>query len=285
MLLGVMPSLTGVSPTLLPSLLQTLEDVACESVWVAEHVVVPVEYESLYPYRDTGRMYMEATDDAPDPLDWLAFAAACTKRLKLGTAMLLLPEHNPVILAKRLATVDFLSSGRLLAGVSIGWLREEYASLGVPFERRGERADEYLRAMRCLWAADVASFKGEWTQFDGVACRPRPMRAGGVPVVIGGGSRAAARRAAQYADGFFPLAGSTDALIAVIKMLGEECDRAGRDPHDVQVTTFAPGSPRELHALREVNVQRVVLPVPFANVDTLVHAIGSYRGSFGDDLG
>lgn len=283
-MLGVMPSFKQVEPQRLPTLLATVEALGCESVWIPEHVVVPVGYESVYPYNDTGRMYMDATDDAPDPLDWLAFAAGCTRDLKLGTAMVLLPEHNPVVLAKRLATVDVLSGGRLYAGLGIGWMREEYESLGVPYERRGERADEYLQAMQRLWTADVASFQGEWTSFDRVSCRPRPMRPEGVPIVIGGGGRAAARRAARYGKGFFPLAKSADDLVEIITMLGEECEAHGRDLLDIELTTFAPESREALQVLAQLNVRRVVLPAPFSDVDALVKCVETFRTAGADLL-
>jgi probable F420-dependent oxidoreductase len=279
LLLGVMPSFKQVEPDLLPTLLATVEELGCESVWMPEHVVVPVRYESVYPYNESGRMYMDAADDAPDPLDWLAFAAGCTSTLKLGTAMVLLPEHNPVVLAKRLATIDVLSGGRLFAGIGIGWLREEFDSLGVPYERRGERADEYLSAMHCLWTSGVASFEGAWTSFERVACRPRPTRPDGVPIVIGGGGRPAARRAARYGTGFFPLSRSADDLIEVITMLGEECETRDRDRDEVEVTAFAPESRAELQALAQLNVRRVVLPVPFSDVDTLVKRVEMFRES------
>ena len=175
--LGVMPVLGGTGaadPAATARFVRLIEDLGCESVWAVEHVVVPDDYTSAYPYDPGGRMSLGAGDDIPDPLHWLTFAAAHTTRLRLGTAMLILPEHHPVDLAKRLATVDVLSGGRLLAGIGVGWLREEYDAVGVPFEERGARADEYLAAMHALWTQAPASYTGRFVSFRDVHSRPGP---------------------------------------------------------------------------------------------------------------
>ncbi|MER7005370.1 LLM class F420-dependent oxidoreductase [Dactylosporangium sp. NPDC000555] len=256
--LGVMPSNGGADPATIARFVRLLEELGCESVWAVEHVVVPDEYNSSYPYDPSGRMSLGPHDDIPDPLHWLTFAAAHTTTLRLGTAMLILPEHNPVDLAKRLATVDVLSGGRLLAGIGVGWLREEYDALGVPFAERGARADEYLEAMRELWTGAPARYEGRFVSFGAVHSRPRPVR-GTVPIVVGGHSRAAVRRAARYGAGWYPLGVDGDAFAELCAALRDECRAAGRDPGDVEITMRAPGKRGELETLRALGVARVVI--------------------------
>ncbi|MEV6930662.1 LLM class F420-dependent oxidoreductase [Dactylosporangium sp. NPDC051485] len=256
--LGVMPSRGCADPATTAQFVRLLEDLGCESVWAVEHVVVPDDYASVYPYDRSGRMNLGPHDDIPDPLHWLTFAAACTSTLRLGTAMLILPEHHPVALAKRLATVDALSGGRLLAGIGVGWLREEYDAVGVPFAERGARADEYLEAMRALWTGDPARYDGRFVSFGPVHSRPRPLR-GTVPIVVGGHSAAAVRRAARLGDGWYPLGVRGAAFAERRELLRRECEALGRDPDEVEVTVRAPGDRGELETLRSLGVARVVI--------------------------
>ncbi|MBX6748350.1 MAG: LLM class F420-dependent oxidoreductase [Micromonosporaceae bacterium] len=249
--LGVMPVLSGrvaSDPQVVADLVGTVEELGCESIWAVEHVVIPDTYASTYPYDPSGRMSLGPGDDVPDPLHWLTFAAAHSRSIRLGTAMLILPEHNPVHLAKRLATVDVLSGGRLIAGVGVGWLKEEYDAVGVPFADRGRRADEYLAAMRALWTQRPASFAGTYVNFADVHCEPRPVRAGGVPIVVGGHSPAAIRRAARFGDGLYPLGIRVTEWPALVERLRRECELAGRDPAEVELTAPAPSRPAAARA-------------------------------------
>ena len=235
-----------------------------ESLWTVEHVVVPAGYESRYPYSDTGRM--PGPDDAPipDPLIWLAYVAAATTTIKLGTGVLILPQRNPVVLAKELATLDVLSGGRMLLGVGVGWLREEFDAIGVPFGERGARTDEHVAALRALWQQDTASFHGQFSHFDDCIVSPRPVH-GTIPVHVGGHSDAAARRAGRIGDGFFPAAGSHEALATMFEVMRASAHDAGRDPDVIELSTGGNGALGsraldEVHALRDLGVSRVVLP-------------------------
>jgi probable F420-dependent oxidoreductase len=167
------------------------EEAAFESLWTVEHVVVPAGYQSTYPYSGDGRMPGGEDVDIPDPLVWLAWVAAKTTRIRLATGILILPQRNPLIVAKEVATLDRLSGGRMTLGVGVGWLREEFDALGVPFERRGARADEYVAAMRAAWTEDEPTYEGRFVSFTGAKSNPRPVQAGGVPVVVGGHSEGA----------------------------------------------------------------------------------------------
>ena len=171
-----------------------------ESVYTVEHVVVPGRYDENYPYSESGRMPLPVDCPIPDPLDLLAFLAARTERIRLGTGVMVVPHHHPLILAKPLATIDVLSGGRMLLGAGVGWMREELEATGVDFSRRGRRLDETLAAMRAVWALPPyekgaglpgASFHGEFFDFDDVWSDPLVPRR---PVVCRSTSGATARQ-------------------------------------------------------------------------------------------
>jgi probable F420-dependent oxidoreductase len=172
------------------------------TLWCGEHAVMVDRQESRYPYSDDGRIAVPADADWLDPMIALSFAAAATSTIRIATGVMLLPEHNPVIAAKQAASLDRLSDGRLLLGVGIGWSREEFDALGVPFARRGARTDEYISALRTLWRDDVASFTGDFVDFDSVRVHPKPT-AGAIPVIIGGNGDAALARIARCGDGWY----------------------------------------------------------------------------------
>ncbi len=208
-----------------------------ESVWTVEHVLYPDGYESSYPYDPSGKMAMTADTPLPDPLIWLTWVAAHSESLRLGTGILILPQRNPLVLAKQLATLDDLSGGRMDLGIGVGWLREEFDALGIPFEHRGARTDDYVAAMRAVWDADHASHDGPFSSFSGVSVNPKPVN-GRVPIHVGGHTPAAARRAGRLGDGFFPGEGNLDDLLVIMRRTAEE---VGRDPDAIEVTSFHEG--------------------------------------------
>src|SRR5262249_48803139 len=177
-------------------LVRVAEATGFDSVFAVEHVVFPDNYTSVYPYAPGGRLPGGPSLTFPDPLIWLTWVAAATTRLRFMTAVMILPQRNPLVLAKEVATLDYLSGRRIEVGLGVGWLKDEFEALGIPFERRGKRADEYVAAMRALWANDSASYAGEFVKFDQVNCNPKPV-AKSVPITIGGHSEAAARRAGR----------------------------------------------------------------------------------------
>lgn len=230
-----------------------------ESVWVVEHVVIPKGYESTYPYSRSGKMLGGAEDfDIPDPLVWLAFAAAVSTTIRLATGVLILPQRNPVILAKEVASLDVLSGGRVILGVGAGWLEEEFRTLGVSFDDRGDRADEYIQVLRTLWSEEVASFAGDFLSFDEVYLRPRPVN-GSVPIVIGGHSKRAARRAGELGDGFYPASAAVDELPGLVALARQTAERAGRDPAALEVTMGSRPDVASVERLAAAGVDRVVV--------------------------
>jgi probable F420-dependent oxidoreductase len=243
-------------------LAQAAEAAGFESIWTVEHVVVPHGYQSRYPYSPTGRMGSGLDDyPIPDPLIWLAYVASATRTIKLGTAILILPQRNPVVTAKEVATLDHLAGGgRVLLGIGVGWLAEEFSALGVPFEDRGARTDEYVAAMRALWRDERASFKGRFVSFDEVFCRPRPA-GGRIPIVVGGDTKAAARRAGRLGDGYFPARGASQELFDEMRRAAEA---AGRDPSEIEVTVAAPADVAGIEALAARGIARVAVPVSSA---------------------
>ncbi len=218
-----------------------IEDAGFESVWTVEHVIWPTQYDSAYPYSPSGKMPGDASSPIPDPMVWLTYMAALTTKVKLATGILILPERNPLVLAKSAATLAALSGDRFELGIGVGWLEEEFDALGVPWAKRGARTDDYVAAMRALWAGDNASHDGEFARFENVTSNPKPP-SGAVPIIVGGHSKAAARRAGRLGDGFFPgtgLDGSPEAmkkLCELIDVMRQAAADAGRDPEAIEIT-------------------------------------------------
>ena len=222
-------------------LVEMLEDVGVESVWTVEHVIMAENYEPLYPYSDDGQAPTAPDTLMPDPLEWHAFAAARTERINLGTAVVVASQHSAAILAKRVATLDALSGGRVRLGVGIGWQREEYEAVGVPYRDRGRRLDETIEAMRTLWRDDVASYQGRHVRFEGVHMDARPANGESVPILIGGSSEHAARRAGRLGDGWYPYVISPQDFAAGVETLEAAAAEAGRDASQIELTIW-PGS-------------------------------------------
>jgi probable F420-dependent oxidoreductase len=229
------------SPSFLRSFLATAESVGVESVWAVEHVVVADAYEPRYPYSPDGRMPSgPGVVPMPDPLELLAFAAAVTTRINLGTAVVVAPLHSPAVLAKRAATLDRLSEGRFRLGLGIGWQVEEYAAVGAAFDHRGDRLEDGIAAMRALWAEAPASYQGAFTAFERVHLAPRPV-ADAIPVVLGGNSAPAIERAGRVADGWFPYTISPEEFAAGVAAVRTAAREAGRREDAVETTVW-PGS-------------------------------------------
>lgn len=250
------PAVTGEGAA---ELARAVEAAGFDSLWTVEHVVVPAGYESPYPYSRSGKMAGGAEDfDLPDPMVWLAYVAAATETLVLGTGIVVLPQRNPLILAKEAASLDVLSGGRFVLGVGAGWLAEEFAALGVSFEDRGARTDEYIRALRALWAEGPASFDGDYAAFGRVHSRPRPVR-GTIPIVVGGHSRRAARRAGELGDGFFPNGASHEHVADLITHARQCAEDAGRNPAALEITVGSKPDAATIERWAEVGADRVVI--------------------------
>lgn len=240
------------------------EEAGFESIWTVEHVLVPEAYESTYPYDPSGRMPGGDQTPIPDPLVWLTFVAAFTSTLRLGTGILILPQRNAAVTAKAVATLDSLSRGRALLGIGVGWLEEEFDALHVPFKGRGAFTDDAVEVMRALWSEERATVSNRAASLDRAICIPKPV-GGKVPVIVGGHTDAAARRAGRLGDGFFPGRGSVERLRELITTMREAATEAGRDPDEIEITA---GSAEVLgddptgavRQLEELGVSRIIIP-------------------------
>ena len=242
------------------------EAVGFESLWGGEHVIIPDEIYSKYPYTDDGKIPAEPDTPIPDPLIWLAFAAAAAPTLRLGTCILIVPQRNPLVLAKELATLDQLSGGRVELGLGVGWLKEEFEALGVPWERRGARNDEYIEAMRALWQGPHAEFHGDFVDFPPVTCSPRPVN-GSIPIVVGGDTERAIARAGKIADGYFPGEGNIDRLKELITRVKHSAESNDRDPNSVKISaifgTQMMNPEAGVEEMRNAGVDRIMVPAFF----------------------
>ncbi len=257
----------GTDPQSALEIARVAEEVGFESVWGGEHVIFPSKIESAYPYTEDGKVPADENTPIPDPLIWLAYVAAAAPTLRLGTCILILPQRNPLVLAKELATLDHLSGGRVELGIGVGWLKEEFEALGVPWERRGRRNDEYVEALRTIWSGQHVEYHGEFVDFEPLSCTPLPPQGPDIPILVGGDTDVAIRRAARLADGYFPGEGDPQKLAGLISRLAEECNKRDRDPAEVEINAmFAaqigdPAKGREV--FEELGVGRAMVPAFF----------------------
>jgi len=254
-------------PDFMVGLARHAEALGFESIVTVEHPLVIGGYTSRYPYAPSGRMPLPDDTPIPDPVDLLAFVAGATTTIGLATGVLILPAHHPVTLAKRLATVDVLSKGRLRLVIGVGWLREELEACGADFATRGRRTDESIDVMRTLWAdsgGEGASYGGEFFRFSAAHCYPKPCRPEGVPIHIGGHSAASIRRAARRGDGWVPLGLRGEELSTALATLRSLAADAGRDPDSIEVTLPASAghvSPERVEELAALGASRIALAI------------------------
>ena len=250
-------------------LAQMAEGLGFESVWTFEHVMVPVEYESKYPYSEDGKMAGGPNMPILDPLIALTAVAAHTKTLRLGTGINILSQANPLLLAKQAASLDLLSNGRFMLGAGLGWLREEFDAMGVPFERRGARYDDYIVAMRKVWSGAVVEHQSDFLNWSGFQSYPLPVQEGGVPIIIGGTKGKVFERIALHGDGWF--APNTDAasLAPMLDELKSACDQHDRDYSTVEVSSMwdNQGGLDAVKAFEDIGVSRLIVPVPVLGKD------------------
>ena len=256
----------GARPQTLATIALHAERLNYGTVWSGEHVVLFDNYECKYPYTETGEMPLPADADFLDPFVGLTYVAALTKTIRLATGICLVPEHNPVVLAKQAASLDFLSGGRFALGVGIGWSAEEFAAVGVPFERRAQRTGEYLEAMRRLWGEERASFNGEFVKFHDARCYPKPIAGAGLPVYFGGESVPALKRVVRYGTGWYGSNLGPEETKATVNKLRKMLAEAGRNPDEVRIM-MSPGvkyfKPDYLPRYRDAGVEEIVIYINY----------------------
>jgi len=256
-------------PEAAASIARLAERLGYDSLWAGEHVVVPSPRVEPSP--------MEPDEPILDPLVALSHLAAHTERVRLGTGLIVLPQRNPLVLAKQVASLDVLSGGRLIFGIGVGYLEPEMTAIGVPMAERGARSDDYLAAMRSLWEDDSPVHHGRFADFEGVDAYPRPVQRP-LPIVVGGHTAAAHRRAARHADGWYGFLMGLRAMAEQRESLAraiEQADRGGRPLH-VSVTPARRLDPDTVAAYADLGVDRlIVMPPPGLPLDELTRFVES----------
>jgi probable F420-dependent oxidoreductase len=255
------------SPDALVNLAQAAEAAGLDSLWAGEHSILPESSTRIPP-----------TQPYLNPLLTLTYVAAHTRTIRLATGVLLLPQHQPLILAKELATLDVLSNGRLMVGIGVGWSEEEYEALGVPFHERGARADEYLAAMRTIWSEEKPAYHGKYVSFQGVQAYPHPVQQPTPPIITGGTAPAVIRRTIEQANGRYGFALDLDETAGVLAELREAANRYHRPASlgqlEISVAPRIPIDKETAQRFAELGVHRLILiPPPGRDTPTLVQWI------------
>lgn len=300
------------TPANLGRFAEKAEALGYDTVWFSDHIVIPTEVKSFYPYDPSGRMAFNPAEPYWEPLTVIGYMAGRTSRVRLGTSVLVLPYRNPVVTAKMLATLDVLSNGRVTLGAGVGWMEEEFKAIGLDtYPRRGAYSDECIRIFRELWTKDTPSFQGEFHQFSKVRCEPRPVQSGGIPIWIGGHTPQAIRRAARLGDGWQPLVQRPPADLPPAEMqekitqLRTFAQQAGRDPQritlamgsSIQFTDGAATGPRSLFTgtpaqiieaiqrYQELGVQNFRCDFPGPSIDGLLQAMERFAAEVRPKVG
>ena len=277
-----------VAPYAAPQYIRTLgvtaESAGFSSLWVGEHVVLFDEYESAYPLAEDGKMPGDIEDNVElEPFSTLAYLAAHTSRIRIGTGVCVLPQRNPVYTAKEAANVDWLSGGRLNLGIGVGWLAEEYGALGASFERRGARCTSYIEVLKRLWCDTVSEYEDEFYSLPACRFYPKPVQKPHPPIIVGGNSDAALRRAAELGQGWYALGLSPEQLAPQIEKLGALLMQNNR-PGDA-VSIFACPYPHEynhemIRQYKELGVDELILLDFAPTVDELESLLKNMAGEY-----
>ena len=300
------------TPANLGRVAEKAEALGYDTVWFSDHIVIPTEVKSFYPYEPSGKMPFNPSEPYWEPLTVIGYVAGRTSRLRLGTSVLILPYRNPIVTAKMLATLDVLSNGRITLGAGVGWMAEEFKAIGLDtYSRRGAYSDECIRIFRELWTKDNPSFQGEFHQFSNIRCEPRPVQPGGLPIWIGGHTPQAIRRVARLGDGWQPLVQRPPADLPPAEMqekishLRAFAQQAGRDPQritlamgsSIQFTDGAATGPRSLFTgtpaqivetlrrYQELGIQNFRCDFPSLSIDGLLQAMERFATEVRPQLG
>ena len=263
MKVGVMAQFGGETsaPDYVARMARSLEDRGFHSMWAPDHVLVPKVIESSYPYSDDGTFPVEPTTQGLEPFTLLSFMAAHTTKLRLGTGVLVLPQRHAALAAKQAADLDVLSGGRLDFGIGVGWMADEFAALGMPFDRRGARADDYIRMMKALWQTHESSYEGEFVTLPKSYQYPKPIQKPHPPLYFGGESKAALRRVARFGH-WFGVDVMPEDVPAKIAMLKEHCDKEERDIKEVNIALCPYANPCDRDTLRryeDAGIDQVIM--------------------------
>jgi probable F420-dependent oxidoreductase len=262
---------------------QLVEEANFYSLWMPEHVLLFEDYDSPYPYSKDGKAPVDPHNGIVEPFTALSFLAGHTSRVRLGTGITILPQRNPVYFAKQAADVDVISGGRLDIGIGVGWLAEEFAALGVPFERRGARAADYLKVCQTLWCDDVSQYDGEFYTLPTCVQGPKPVQKPYPPLWFGGESTPALRRVARFGQGWYGVNLLPEDLPPHVEELSKQLDKEGRKLADVDIAIAPYGKGCDLDMLkryRDLGVDQVILFALTAEPGKLYDEIKRY----GDEI-
>ncbi len=261
------------SPVSIASIARKAEELGFESLWIPEHIILPVQYKSPYPYSSSGRMPAPPETPLHDPMLVLAYAAAITSTVRLATGIYVLPIRNAFTTAKAVASLDVLSGGRFIFGIGIGWLKEEFEAVGMNFEDRAPRTREYVGLMKELWSNDAPVYRGKTVSIEGFRFNPKPVQKPHPPLVFGGHTEPSLKRAARLGDGWYGIGEKFDELSAVIKRLREHEKALGRSqPLELTVAPRfgGPITVDDVKRMRDVGVERVLLGASPSTRDQLI---------------
>jgi len=239
MRIGLQPPTSGPLATaaFITELAEMADGLGYESLHVTDHVVVPTDVNSRYPYNAAGVLPAGPDDPYFEPISLLSYLAGCTERIRLGTSVLVLPYRNPVLVAKQLGCIDALSGGRIFIGVGTGWMEEEFKILGAPpHAERGAITDEYIEVLRTIWREPRPQFAGKYSSFPPLGANPKPVQPAGIPILVGGNTRPAIRSAARLGDGWIPLKLAPDSLTSGLQYLRRKAREYGRDPRGLELS-------------------------------------------------
>jgi probable F420-dependent oxidoreductase len=252
-------------PDLITEVATKAERLNFSTVWAPEHIVLLDRFASRYPYARGEQLPIKLDISLLNPFLALTYAAAHTTRIRLATGICLVPEYHPLLLAKVAASLDYLSGGRLALGIGIGWLAEEFQALGIPWERRAQRTREYIEVMRRVWGDERSSYSGEFVQFEGVRSYPKPIKGEKLPVLVGGQTEPALKRAAAYGDGWCGFNLTPEETAQMINRLRELLKANNRNPEDFEfsVSPVASATPADLRQYRDAGVDELYLTPVF----------------------
>ncbi|MBT3331975.1 MAG: LLM class F420-dependent oxidoreductase [Rhodospirillaceae bacterium] len=270
-------------PEIIAQTAEAIEERGFQAIWVPEHVVLFDDYEPNYPYSPDGRIGAFGKG-MMEPFTALTYLAAHTKTVRLGTSICLITQRNPVYTAKQVADLDFLSNGRVNFGIGLGWLKEEFEALNVPWEQRGKRANEHIAVMKALWQEEVSSFEGELYQLPNCVMYPKPVQTPHPPIFVGGEGDAALRRVADLAQGWMGAGVNPDELVERIATLHGMLRERGRAPDDVKIYTLPNRRPDwdRCRRLEDAGVEQVLHMVPMREIGETKTALDDFaRIAFG----
>ncbi len=239
-------------PELLTQVAKKAEELNFESVWIPEHLAIPVSINSPYPYSEDGKFPGGPNAALHDPFVALSFVAACTEKIKLGTGVFVLPLRNPLAVAKAAASVDVLSQGRLLFGIGVGWLEEEFQATGMNFQDRAPRGREWVKILKALWTEETPEYDGRFHSFEPIGFNPKPVQKPHPPIIFGGETRAALKRTATLGDGWYGVRYTPESVKPQLALLKELTQQAERDFSEIEISVgFEPGTAMSLDNVKQ----------------------------------